>query len=176
MPHNLETGRLWLRPFLPADAEIAYRLFDEQPDVWKFDPGHPRTFEQRQHTTEKYARENEPDGFGTLAMVLKTGGQLIGYAGLERFLLPSDAGNVYEAGIFYKLGRDYWGQGFAHEACEALIDFAFLEMGVNRLVGLTDPDNERSIRLLTRLGMQFQPAPRGWSRSLIGVLENSKLS
>lgn len=175
MPHPLETERLWLRPFSMGDIDEAYQLFDRHPEVWKYDPGHPRTKEQRQVLIQKYTQENQPDGFGTLALIEKKKLALIGYAGLERFYLASVNRNQCEAGIFYKLGYPYWGNGYAMEACQALIDFAFQEMGVTKLIGLTDPENERSIRLLQRLGMQFQPAPRSWSRSLIGILENFDL-
>lgn len=80
-----------------------------------------------------------------------------------------------EVELYYKLGRDFWGQGYAAEACRALIDFAFGPMRLARLVTLTQPGNQRSIRLLRRLGMTIAPAPDEWRPEVIGVLLSPRL-
>ena len=58
------------------------------------------------------------------------------------------------AEIGYALGRAHWGQGLAHEAVGALIQFAFGTLDLHRLEADVDPRNERSLRMLERLGFE----------------------
>ena len=56
------------------------------------------------------------------------------------------------AEIGFALRQTRWGQGLGSEAVSAAIDFAFREMGLHRIEADVDPRNERSLRLLERLG------------------------
>ena len=53
--------------------------------------------------------------------------------------------------ITFVFHRHVWGLGLAHEAMSAFVDHAF-EDGADRLTADVDPRNERSLRLLRRLG------------------------
>lgn len=64
-----------------------------------------------------------------------------------------DAANR-RADLGYALGRAYWGQGYMAEALDALLSFAFGPLNLRRLEADTDPRNERSRRMLERLGFQ----------------------
>ena len=175
MPHTLETDRLLIRPFTLYDVDAAYAALEGHPDVWKYDPGFQRTREQRAAIIAKYADGNEQDGCGTLAVTLREAGTLIGYAGLQLYVLPRVPLATPEVELYYKLGRDYWGQGYAAEACRVMIRFAFVEMRLARIVTITDEKNAPSIKLLERLGMRLEPAPPSWAGSLTATLENNYL-
>ena len=56
------------------------------------------------------------------------------------------------AEIGYILDSRAWGRGFMHEALSALLDYAFTELNLNRVEADSDSRNERSARLLDRLG------------------------
>ena len=58
------------------------------------------------------------------------------------------------AEIGYALGRDYWRQGYMHEALSAVIGYAFAELGLHRIEADVDPRNDASIRTVERLGFQ----------------------
>jgi len=58
------------------------------------------------------------------------------------------------AEVGYALARPCWGQGLAAEAVAALVGFAFGPLGLHRLEAGVDLRNERSLRLLARLGFQ----------------------
>lgn len=58
------------------------------------------------------------------------------------------------AELGFVLAQDKWGRGYMGEALPALIDFAFNTLGLHRLEADADPRNDRSIRLLERLGFQ----------------------
>ncbi len=169
MPHALETERLVLRPFTEADIEVAYRLFEQDEEVYRFDPGSPRTLEQRAAIVRRHMAQNEENGEGTLAVTLKSNGALIGQAGLQLYVLPWQPFATPEVELYYKLGRAHWGEGYALEACRALVDFAFADMRLLRIVTITQPDNTHSMRLLKRLGFSIGPAPDAWQPSVLGI-------
>jgi [ribosomal protein S5]-alanine N-acetyltransferase len=174
MPSVLETERLILRPFVETDIRAAFELFETHPDVYRFDPGFPRTLEQRAAIVRRHIADNQEDGEGTLAVTLKEGGRLVGQAGLQLYLLPWRPFAVPEVELYYKLGRTYWNAGYAWEACQALIHYAFEEIHLLRLVTVTHPDNRRSIGLLERLGFCIAPAPEQWPREVVAVLSNPR--
>lgn len=173
MPHQLETARLILRPFEASDADDAFAVLEGHPDVWRYDPGFRRTREQRANIIQKYIDSNYPEEEGTLAVVRRDGNVLMGYVGLQLYVLPREPYATPEVELYYKLGRDFWGQGYAAEACSAMITFAFTEMRLARIVTVTQTENQPSIALLKRLGMWLEDAPPSWAGKLTATLENN---
>jgi [ribosomal protein S5]-alanine N-acetyltransferase len=171
MPPRIETTRLILRPFILSDIDEAYEVLEGNPEVWRYDPGYCRTKLQRANLIKKYAQDNDENGFGNLAVVLKSTGELIGHTGLQSYRLGDQPQSPLEVELFYKLGRDFWGKGYAFEACRALISYAFNRLNLPRLVTATHSDNSPSIRLMRRLGFSFHSHPGAWSSEVIGILE-----
>ena len=58
------------------------------------------------------------------------------------------------AEVSFVLRRDRWGQGLASAALGLLFAFCFETLKLHRLEADVDPDNQRSLRLLERLGFQ----------------------
>jgi len=54
----------------------------------------------------------------------------------------------------YWIGHPYWGQGLATEAAEAVLEFAFRTLQLNRVQASYLPSNPSSGRVLEKLGMQ----------------------
>lgn len=174
MPPRLETPRLILRPFVLGDAEAAYDVLDGHPEVWKYDPGFQRSREWRAAAVARYAANNEEKGVGTLAVTLRPTGELMGYVGLQHYLLPREPCATPEIELYYKLGYAYWGQGYAQEACRVMVQFAFETLRLARLVTITAAGNAASIKLLQRLGMLLEPAPSAWAGDLMATLVNPR--
>ncbi len=172
MPPIISTRRLILRPFTLEDARPAFEVFEGHPDVWKYDPGYQRTYEQRAALIARYSMLNDPDSVGTLALTRKDDNLLIGYVGLQFYILPRDPLATPEVELYYKLGHDFWNQGFATEACQALVEFAFRKLRLKRLVTIASQENENSLRLMRRLGMSLEPAPAAWPNEIMGTLKN----
>jgi RimJ/RimL family protein N-acetyltransferase len=172
MPPVLETERLVLRPFTEADIERAFALFEQDALVYRCDPGFARTPEQRATIIRRLIATNEEDGEGTLAVTLKDGGRLIGQAGLQLYVMPWQPFATPEVELYYKFGSAFWGCGYAYEAGRALIDHAFNRMRLLRLVTVTQPENDRSLRLLERLGFCLGPAPAAFKPDVVGILTN----
>lgn len=53
--------------------------------------------------------------------------------------------------IGYDLSKAYWGQGLMTEALQAIIEYGFECLGLNRIDGYVDVENARSIKVLRRL-------------------------
>jgi ribosomal-protein-alanine N-acetyltransferase len=60
------------------------------------------------------------------------------------------------AEIGYALGKTWWGQGYASEAIQALIDYAFVVLGLRRLTAHVDTRNQASHQLLLKLGFTHE--------------------
>jgi len=80
-------------------------------------------------------------------IVLRETAQVIGSCLLFHF----DESSA-RAEVGYVLGREHWGAGYMLEAMQALVDFAFDQVGLRRLEAEIDPRNAASARLLGRLG------------------------
>ena len=60
----------------------------------------------------------------------------------------------------YVLAKPYWGQGYATEAAAAVIQFGFSKLGLQVIEANAFPENIASLRVMSKLGMQY----RGTSR------------
>ena len=85
-------------------------------------------------------------GYGHWVLESKHGGELVGRCGPQ---FPEGWPGL-EVG--WLLGRRHWGRGYATEAAQAAIDYAFSELRAERVISLIFPGNERSVRVAERLG------------------------
>ena len=84
----------------------------------------------------------------TWLMELKETGRVIGEIVLYDFKLKK------QADIGYRISKRYWGQGFATEAGEAIVSFAFTDLELDRLQIRCFTDNPGSVRIAEKLGFQ----------------------
>ena len=85
-----------------------------------------------------------------LAVCLKSTGKLIGFITLNA---EEECGsNVFSLGFVFNF--DYHGQGYATEACRAIVDYAFVTLGAAAMISGTAAVNGPSRRLLERLGLR----------------------
>lgn len=146
---ELETARLRLRLFTPADFDRMCEI-TRDPQVMRYiGYGHPLTREETLTNLNMIMNGFRRRGYGRWALERRDTGALIGYCGLS-------SGNP-EVGIevAYMLARDEWGKGFALEAGRASLRYGFERLGVDSIAGLTFHDNRRSRAVLERLGMKF---------------------
>src|SRR5262249_43815522 len=125
--------------------------------------------------------------YGERAIVLSQTQQLIGAVGfvpcLNAFsLLPSlrpmcaDAARLSstEFGLFWAVSPVYQRQGYATEAASAMVDFAFRELRLHRIVATTTYGNRASRRVMEKLGMRIEtnPYPDPPWLQVVGILDN----
>ena len=168
----IETKRLLLRPFEVADAENVHRLLyldREVADGWT--TASCALFDVRRRI-EKVAVWRHVKGYGYLAVVRAEDSALIGLVGLRRYKPGSDTSylvfaddadrvgqnpDLIEADLTCAFGREFWGQGYAGEACEAMLAYGIIQHGIARVVNAIDSENERAIGLVRRLGFHIEP-------------------
>jgi RimJ/RimL family protein N-acetyltransferase len=139
---HLETKRLIIRRFRDDDLE-AYFAIRNSPEVARFEGEY--SLERGRHLIESMRDKALGDpGWFQFALEEKTSGELIGDMALNFIELPQTA----EMG--YSLAPSHWGKGLAFEATDQLLELAFSELGLHRVMAYTAQANQRSQRLLDR--------------------------
>jgi RimJ/RimL family protein N-acetyltransferase len=146
----LETERLILREFDEEDAAVFYVLGSD-PAIIRFtgDPGLTSLEHAREVLRSHPLADYQNYGFGRWACVHKETGSVIGFAGLK-FL-----DDLKEVDIGYRLLPAHWGLGLATEAARAVLDYGFRKLHLEEIIGLADPANVASVRVLEKLGLSF---------------------
>jgi len=147
--HLVETGRLVLRPFTPADAQALCDLM-APPEVRRYLPTTvPYTLERAEKYIAAQDRHWQTFSCGWWAAERKGAPGLVGWGGLQ--YLPDT--REYEVG--YVIGKPCWGQGYATELSTAALDFGFNQLALIEIIGLTHPDNSASRRILEKIGLRY---------------------
>lgn len=145
---ELETARLRLRPFVPADRDAIHAVYCD-PEVMRYVGNGPHgTLEETDTALRIYGDVLARRGYSFLAVCERDGGALIGDGGLYPL-----GGQGPDVELGYTLARDAWGRGYATELGRALVDYAFGELRVPRVVAQVEPANAASRRVLEKLGM-----------------------
>jgi RimJ/RimL family protein N-acetyltransferase len=93
-----------------------------------------------------YAR----NGFGLYLVELKETGESIGICGLIK------RDSLEDVDIGYAFLPKFWLKGYAIESAMAVKNYARDVLGLKRIVGITDPENAGSIRVLEKIGMEYK--------------------
>ncbi|NLW70349.1 MAG: GNAT family N-acetyltransferase [Eubacteriaceae bacterium] len=96
------------------------------------------------------------------AVEYKAEGRVIGSIGLDKDEIRN---NITSREMGYVLSQDYWGRGLMTEACMAVVDYAFAEMGLECLSISHFPDNDASRRVIEKCGFKKEGTlRRSWRR------------
>ncbi|MEZ4737222.1 MAG: GNAT family N-acetyltransferase [Caldilineaceae bacterium] len=178
----METERLRLREFRESDYEAILSNVYADKEVWgMYSSIGDKPEEVRRRFLNRCYQPSSAE-FGFRAVELKATGRVIGQVHVEPHVLdrrsiPGEAPSPFdtiEVELAFAFGKAYWGQGYAYEACLAMIDYAFLDLKLPRLVGGAMAGNERSINLHRRLGYTVTPDPLD-HRFMVAVLDNHRL-
>jgi RimJ/RimL family protein N-acetyltransferase len=144
----VRTDRLLLRPYRLDDLEPTLAYYSD-PQVARYIPFDPWTRVQAVEHIDKRIRRTGVDGpEAALSLVVERDGSVVGDVVLwcaDDTRLRGEMGWAFHAAAS--------GQGYATEAVRALIDLAFADYGMQRLIAKLDARNSASARLCERLGM-----------------------
>ena len=142
---TLYTERLVLRPWRDEDA-ARFAAMSADPQVMEHYPS-VLTREQADAVTTRIRGHFTREGFGMWALEAPGVAPFVGFTGLARpGFMP-----VVEVG--WRLGREYWGRGYATEAARAAVAWGFTELALDEIVAFVVPANVRSQQVMERLGM-----------------------
>ncbi|HEY2252885.1 MAG TPA: GNAT family N-acetyltransferase [Planctomycetaceae bacterium] len=147
----LETGRLLLREYVAGDAAATFEL-GSNAEVQRYtrDPLLTSIDQAQEMLLRHPIADYRKHGFGRWAVVCKADGRLIGFAGLKYL------DELREVDVGYRLLPEYWGRGLATEAVRASVQYGFETLKLSRIIGLVDPENTRSVRVLEKSGLAFE--------------------
>ena len=165
----LETERLLLRPFTQADADDVQRLAgDRAIAATTLSIPHPYEDGMAEAWIAGQQEMIERGKSTPFAMERKCDGALIGSINL----MDIQAGHQAEFG--YWVGVPYWNCGYCTEAAQAMLDFAFAELGLVRVHARHLSRNPSSGRVMQKLGMRHEGTRRHHVRKW-DVLEDVEL-
>ena len=145
---SLESERVLLRRFTEADL-LPFLAYLNDPLVARYQTWDSYTEQQAKEVIEaqRHLEPGVPDKWFTFAVELTERGTLIGHIALK-----TQAHQQAEIGFTF--ARAYQGKGLAFEAATRVLDYIFTELKLHRVIAITDCENERSVALLSRLGMR----------------------
>jgi len=151
----LETERLLLRQFSTEDAEFILALLNEPSFIQNIGDRGVRTLEDaKAYILNVPVASYAKNGFGLYLIVLKETNESIGMCGLIK---RDGLEDVY---IGYAFLPKFWSRGYAVESALAIKAYAKNVIGLKRVVAITDPANEGSIRVLEKIGLRFEKMVR----------------
>lgn len=162
---TIKTKRLMLRRFTPKDAGDMFRNWASDDEVTKYLtwPTHS-TIEISQWVVNDWVSSYEKDNFYQWAIEFE--GQAIG-----SIAVVAHRDDVAMAQIGYCIGRAWWGKGIMPEALQAVMDYLFDEVGMNRLEACYDPNNPNSGRVMAKCGMKYEGTHRQSGRNNQGICD-----
>jgi RimJ/RimL family protein N-acetyltransferase len=150
----LRTSRLLLRPWRDEDI-AAFAEMSADPAVMQYLlPLSDRGLSVETWVARTRAHWDE-HGFGQWVLELPGEASFIGVVGLDTVAYEARFTPAVE--VAWRLARSYWGHGYATEAATAALDYGFGQLGLPEIVAVTVPANQRSRRVMERLGMTRIP-------------------
>ena len=147
----LETERLILRHLSLEDAEFILDLLN-QPSFLRYigDKGVRTPDDARAYILNGPMASYEQFGFGLFLTELKDARIPIGICGL----LKRETLDDVDVGFAFLPA--FWKQGYAFESATAVMAYGRDVLGLDRIVAITSPDNDASIKVLNKLGLRFE--------------------
>ena len=145
---SIESHRLLLRRFHESDL-VPFLAYLNDPLVARYQSWESYSEQQAQDVIQqqKNIDPGVPGQWFTFAAELKATGALTGHVALKMQ-------DHQQAEIGFTFSREYQGKGLAGEAAACVLDYLFTKLELHRVIAVTDCENERSVALLSRLGMR----------------------
>ncbi|MCB9046891.1 MAG: GNAT family N-acetyltransferase [Chitinophagales bacterium] len=151
---NIETERLILREFQPGD-DIGMFTLDSDAEVHRYLGNNPiSSIGQAREVIENVRRQYEKYGIGRWATIERSSGEFIGWSGLK-FITTIENGQTDFYDVGYRFIPKYWGKGYATEATNAVLEYAFNTMNLDEVIGTCHEENKASRRVLEKCGLCY---------------------
>ena len=153
---NIETERCKLRRIIPDDYSMMYENWAKFDEVCKYFPFNPvDDVEVYKEKVKRWSSNYESGSYFHWVIEWKETGELVGTINL---------GNVEESCMMsdtcYMLSPRFWNQGIMTEVLMAVLDYAFEEIGLNRVQAEVFAGNNASSAVLKKCGMSFEGIAR----------------
>lgn len=148
---RLNTKRLSLEEVTRDDAHIIFKG-NSSINYLKYIARDPfKSIKQAEIKIDDYSKWFKENTCVMYKFTLKETGEPVGYGGIFNISLTGNKGE-----IGYIILEEFWGKGFASEAVEKLVSFAFKELELNKLFALIDPENTASKNVVEKFGFEIE--------------------
>jgi len=146
----IETARLILRQWQTEDY-ASFAQMSTNPQVMQYFPKLLNRTESDAFI-DKVKAIIELKGWGFWAVELKETQQFIGFVGLHDQPTQFSFSPCVEIG--WRLDQAFWGKGYASEAANAALAFAFDQLKLEKVVSFTTLDNKKSQKVMEKIKMR----------------------
>jgi [ribosomal protein S5]-alanine N-acetyltransferase len=143
------TERFVIRPMEERDVTDLFEVYRDPHTMRFLTDTVPATLEEATAWVRAKIELHERTGLSLWSVLDRATHEVVGDGGLQH-----ETPEKPDIGIGGRLNRRYWGQGYAIEVGTALLAAGF-DAGLDRIVGVTRPDNEAAVAACERLGMRF---------------------
>jgi len=154
---EIATPRLILRP--PVAEDLSWLLEAMNTDaVMRHLAGVRMPAEVEEGLAADIVAFSTPEGHKRWTVWLRDGLTRVGRVGLFHVRSPAAPPALQgQREIGWTFAEAHWGKGYATEAAERALGFAFGDMGLPRIFSQTSESNLASTRMMRRLGFSFRP-------------------
>jgi ribosomal-protein-alanine N-acetyltransferase len=153
-PATFHTHRLLLRPVTLDDAAAIFTAYARDPEVTRYVIWSPHRHLDDTREFLQRCLDRRAAGWEFTWAICQPDGTLIG-----SFALRIDG---HKANTGYGIARPYWGQGYATEALQAVVEWALLQPEIYRVWATCDFENPGSARVMEKAGMTYEGILRCW--------------
>ena len=170
---EIQTARLLLREFVVADWRVVL-AYQSDARYLRFYEWESRTESDVRAFVQHFIDWQNEQPRQKFQLAIERDGRLIGNCGI-RVVDPQHR----EAEIGYELDPNFWGNGYATEAAQAMLDFGFRVLKLHRVSSWCIAENVASAHVLKKLGLKCEGRVREqrwfknrwWDALLFGILE-----
>lgn len=149
---TLETKRLKLRKFTVLDAENMYKNWASDNEVTKFLTWSAHTnAEVTRDLLSNWVKNYEKKDYYNWVIEIKKTCEIVG-----NISVVSIKENTESADLGYCMGTKWWGNGIMPEAGKAVIKFLFEQVGFHRIAAAHAENNQKSGRVMQKIGMTYE--------------------
>lgn len=168
MKKIIETGRIILRELDDLDLSPLAEIYSD-PEVMRYvGNGVILDSSQTARSISNWKKYYERFKFGNWATIEKNTSTFIGLCGLS--WLPDNS----DIEVSYLFSKPAWGKGYATETANAILDYGFNNLGLERIVALVYSENKPSIHVIDKLGMKYEGDKVFFGDKLLRVYSISK--
>jgi len=139
---DIETDRLKIRSFTKNDLNDVFEYLSDEIVMKYIEPVF--TYEQVIEFINRTGIENKL----IFAIEIKNEKKVIGHLIFHEYKK-----DIYELG--WIINRNYWNNGYAIKVSKTIIKFGFNTLNIKKIIGETDEENKKSIKIFEKIGMKF---------------------
>jgi len=147
----LSTGRLNLREASMDDAAFILKILNDEGWLKYIGDRNVKTLDDaKKYITSSLIASYDSNGYGMYVVEDKTSFVKLGLCGLVN--RPS----LEDIDIGFAFLSEFCGKGYGYESSEAILSYAFNDLKIDKIVGITLEQNLASRKLLEKIGLSFE--------------------